>query len=173
MSAVVELRSTTPEQTVRIGSTLGALLRGGEWITLGGPLGAGKTQFVKGLALGIGIPADEPIVSPTFVLVREYVGRLRLQHADMYRLAGPAELEQLGLDELGGPDAIVAIEWAERVAAGLPAADVEVAIEHRDSAASNSVPGQERMLHIRFRATALAAAFRAATGEHRPPGSLG
>jgi tRNA threonylcarbamoyladenosine biosynthesis protein TsaE len=110
---------------------LGKLLTAGSVLALRGALGAGKTQLVKGLALGLGVPADETIVSPTFVLVREYRGRLKLYHIDAYRLSGAAELLALGFDEfVAEPDAVVAIEWADRAAEVLPAQACQVDLVH-------------------------------------------
>ena len=131
MSRDLRVRSASPELTLELGRALGRLLKPGDLVALGGPLGAGKTQFVKGLAVGLGVPDDEPVTSPTFVLVREYVGRLRLYHLDAYRLAGADELLALGLDEmLADPGAVVAVEWADRVADALPAAAWLVDLEH-------------------------------------------
>ena len=121
MSTRLTWRSESPEQTRELGAALGRLLHAGELVALSGPLGAGKTQFVKGLALGLGVPADEPVVSPTFVLVREYAGRLKLYHLDAYRLADALELYELGLAEmLADPAGVVALEWADRVPAAVP-----------------------------------------------------
>ena len=93
-----------------------ALARGmapGQVVLLFGDLGAGKTAFVRGLARGLGGPPDE-VSSPTFTLIQEYRGgRATLYHVDLYRLE-PAEIADLGLDELTSGDAIVAIEWADR-----------------------------------------------------------
>jgi tRNA threonylcarbamoyladenosine biosynthesis protein TsaE len=109
-----------PDSTFEFGRTIGSQLRGGEFLALCGPLGAGKTHFVKGLALGLGIAASEVVVSPTFVLVREYQGRLRLLHADAYRLGSADELVALGLDEQLTPDTVLAVEWADRFASAVP-----------------------------------------------------
>jgi tRNA threonylcarbamoyladenosine biosynthesis protein TsaE len=125
------IESAGPDRTSEIGRAVGEMLRGGEVLGLSGPLGAGKTQFAKGLALGIGVPHNEPVVSPTFVLIREYAGRLRLYHIDAYRLSGPAELLALGFEELTAQeDAVVAIEWADRVAAAMPATAIHIEFEH-------------------------------------------
>lgn len=121
MSGPLELRSHSPRQTWQVGQAIGRGLSGGELIALEGPLGSGKTQFVKGLAAGLDVPGDEPVVSPTFVLVREYVGRLRLYHVDAYRLGSADELAGIGLDEMLEAGGTVAVEWADRVADGLPA----------------------------------------------------
>lgn len=110
-------RLDSPKATLALGRELGRRLRGGDLVALSGPLGAGKTQLVKGLAQGLEVPPEEIVVSPTFVLVREYRGRLTLRHVDAYRLSGAAELAALGWDELrADPGGVVALEWADRVA---------------------------------------------------------
>jgi tRNA threonylcarbamoyladenosine biosynthesis protein TsaE len=97
-------------------------------VLLSGPLGAGKTAFVRGLARGLGVDPDE-VSSPTFTLVHEYRGgRLRLFHADLYRL-GRAGAEDLGLDELGVQDGVLAIEWPDRLGHAFNGAiEVEIVI---------------------------------------------
>ena len=114
----VVLASDSPERTMEIGERLGAALRGGEVIYLIGPLGSGKTHLIQGIARGAGVEETTAVISPTFVLVNEYFGRslgLELYHIDAYRLNSPAEFEQLGFDDLCRPDAVVLIEWADRV----------------------------------------------------------
>jgi tRNA threonylcarbamoyladenosine biosynthesis protein TsaE len=102
------------EATRAIGRAVGRALPPGAVVALCGPLGAGKTQFVKGMAEGLAVDACEPVVSPTFVLVREYAGRQPLVHADLYRLASREELEALGLEERAEAGSIVVVEWADR-----------------------------------------------------------
>jgi tRNA threonylcarbamoyladenosine biosynthesis protein TsaE len=127
----LEIITTATAQTLAAGRLLGALLRGGDVVALSGPLGAGKTHFVKGIARGIGVSADEPVVSPTFVLVREYAGDLTLYHIDAYRLGSADELRELGLDEMRtDPDGVIAIEWADRFADVLPASTCRVELAH-------------------------------------------
>lgn len=119
------------EETITLGRALGTLLRAGDFLALSGPLGAGKTQFIKGVAAGLEVPDEEPVVSPTFVLVREYVGRLKLYHVDAYRLGGADELLALGLEEMmTDPEAVVAVEWADRVAEAVPAPACRIALAH-------------------------------------------
>lgn len=123
--------STCEDATRALGAALGRMLVAGDYVALYGPLGAGKTQFVKGLAHGLDVPDDDPVVSPTFVLVREYAGRLRLFHLDLYRLHGATELADLGVDELRrSGDAVVAVEWADRAPGGIPADAWHVTLEH-------------------------------------------
>ncbi len=102
------------DETAALAERLAARFRGGEVVLLSGELGTGKTAFVRGLARGLG--ADPAFVSsPTFVLLTSYPGRLTLHHADLYRLRGDGDEVELGLDELPGPRAVLAIEWAERL----------------------------------------------------------
>ena len=131
MTPVCERVTHNPHETFDVGRTLGRLLRPGDFVALSGPLGAGKTQLVKGIAAGLGVPDDEPVVSPTYVLVREYCGHLRLYHIDAYRLRGRAELLALGLDEITAElDAVTALEWADRVADAIPPGACCIELEH-------------------------------------------
>jgi tRNA threonylcarbamoyladenosine biosynthesis protein TsaE len=104
--------SRSEEDTRDAGERLGRRLTAGATVLLFGDLGAGKTAFVRGLARGLGVAADE-VTSPTFTLVQEYRGRTTLHHVDLYRLE-PAEVADLGLDELTSAEDVVAVEWAER-----------------------------------------------------------
>jgi tRNA threonylcarbamoyladenosine biosynthesis protein TsaE len=104
-------QTSSETETSAVGEELARSLRPGDVILLHGELGAGKTAFVRGLARGLRAPAEE-VSSPTFTLIQEYQGDLKLYHVDLYRLE-PVEVEDLGLDELAA-GAVVAIEWAER-----------------------------------------------------------
>ena len=117
------------DETERLAATLAAELRAGDVLLLSGPLGAGKTAFVRGLARGLGVDPEE-VSSPTFTLVHDYHGgRLRLFHADLYRL-GTAAAEDLGLDELGVRVGVLAIELPDRLGHAFRGAiEVEIAIE--------------------------------------------
>jgi tRNA threonylcarbamoyladenosine biosynthesis protein TsaE len=100
---------------------LASTLDAGDVVLLSGELGAGKTAFVRGLATGLGIDADE-VFSPTFTLVHEYRGgRLTLYHADLYRLE-KAATDDIGLEEMGATDGVLAIEWPDRLTHALPSA---------------------------------------------------
>jgi tRNA threonylcarbamoyladenosine biosynthesis protein TsaE len=101
-------------ETAEVARAIGAGFRGGEVVLLTGELGAGKTAFVRGLALGVGADPEE-VASPTFVLLTSYPGRLTLHHADLYRLRGDGDERELGLEELPGPGGVLAVEWAERL----------------------------------------------------------
>ena len=100
-------------QTAAVGRDLAQSLRAGDAVLLQGELGAGKTAFVRGLAEGLGVPADA-VSSPTFTLIQEYRGgRFTLYHIDLYRLT-PPEVEDLGLDDLISEGGVVAVEWPDR-----------------------------------------------------------
>lgn len=113
MSLTREFLSQSADETVRIGRSVGQQLKGGEVVLLFGPLGAGKTQFVRGLSSGLGLDPTA-IRSPSYALINEHEGRINLYHVDLYRLAA-ADLPDLGLEDLYGRQAVVAIEWAERL----------------------------------------------------------
>ena len=109
------------EETAAVARELAADLKASDVILLSGNLGAGKTAFVRGLAAGLGIDPEE-VSSPTFTLVHEYRGgRLTLYHADLYRLEKVAT-EDLGLEEMGISDGLLAIEWPDRLSHALPGA---------------------------------------------------
>ena len=119
--------SRSERDTERVARDLAASLVPGDVLLLSGTLGAGKTTFVRGLAEGLGIDPAE-VSSPTFTLVHEYRGgRLVLYHADLYRL-GAAAAEELGLEELGAKDGVLAIEWPDRLAHQMPGA-IHVSLE--------------------------------------------
>lgn len=120
-----------PGATLRLGRLIGELLQPGDVLALTGLLGSGKTHLIKGVAAGIRVPSDEPIASPTFVLVHEYLGRLRLYHLDAYRLSGADELVALGFEDLReDPLGAVAIEWADRVPELIPPEACRIALGH-------------------------------------------
>ncbi len=145
------VRTGSEEETSGVGARLAASLAPGSVVLLVGDLGAGKTAFVRGMAAGLGIDPDE-ISSPTFTLIQEYrasalagrpgaaggPGPRALSHVDLYRLEG-AEVDDLGLEELGASGAVVAIEWAEKLAAAPPGA---VRVEIRD------LGGEEREIRM-------------------------
>ena len=119
--------SESERDTEAAGAALAAGLQPGDWVLLFGSLGAGKTAFVRGIAAGLGV-ADDEVSSPTFTLIQEYTGRLRLYHVDLYRLAGH-EADDLGLEELGPAGAVVAVEWAEKLRSPVQGA---IAVHIRD-----------------------------------------
>jgi tRNA threonylcarbamoyladenosine biosynthesis protein TsaE len=116
----MEFISRSAEQTRRVGLRLGALLRQGDIVHLDGDLGSGKTTFVQGVARGWG--SLDPVSSPSFVLVNVYrkANGGQLYHLDAYRLAGPADVDDLDIEDLLNTGPLV-VEWAERVRQALPA----------------------------------------------------
>ena len=118
---LAEALSETEESTEELGEALGAVLAAGDVVLLMGELGAGKTAFTRGIARGLGVA--ERVASPTFVIVRQYQGRLPLAHADLYRLE---EGDAFAIDmlELGEPGSVTVIEWGDR------SAGVFAALEH-------------------------------------------
>jgi tRNA threonylcarbamoyladenosine biosynthesis protein TsaE len=114
-------------ETVSIGQAVGASLQPRDLILLSGELGAGKTRFVEGMTRGIESEAETR--SPTFVLVNEYVGRLMLAHCDLYRLSGPEEIGELGLDDYLARDAALAVEWPERARGEFPDEALEIELD--------------------------------------------
>lgn len=100
------------EETIALGERLAADLHVGDVVALIGPLGAGKTHMIRGMATGLGVPDPLVVTSPTFVLLQEYRGRVQILHFDLYR-AGPADLETLGFFDLR-ESSVTLIEWADR-----------------------------------------------------------
>ncbi|HEY5487866.1 MAG TPA: tRNA (adenosine(37)-N6)-threonylcarbamoyltransferase complex ATPase subunit type 1 TsaE [Candidatus Limnocylindrales bacterium] len=113
--------------TQALGAALAVVARPGDLISLVGELGAGKTQFAKGFGAGLGV--TETIVSPSFVLMAEYSGRLPLFHIDLYRLSGAAEALAGGLVDERQGEGVTLIEWAERLADAMPAGRLDVLID--------------------------------------------
>jgi len=126
---MVEIETRGEAETRFVGSIVAEILvkRGGGVVALSGELGAGKTVFVKGMAEGLGIDSRD-VVSPTFVLAMRHKGTLVLWHLDAYRLDCEQFMTSCG--EAFEEDGIVAVEWADRVAAALPQERVNVKIEH-------------------------------------------
>jgi tRNA threonylcarbamoyladenosine biosynthesis protein TsaE len=115
-----------------LGKTIGKWIEHPLVIGLSGDLGSGKTAFVQGLAAGLEVPGEYYITSPTFTLINEYPGRFPLFHIDLYRLDGISDLEDIGLDELLYDQAVIAIEWAEKMSPDLPAEHLTITFEIAD-----------------------------------------
>jgi len=130
--------SRAPEETDRLGRRIGRVLEGGETLALYGEVGTGKTALVRGIAAGLGA-SPRAVCSPTFVLIHEYRGRLRLAHADLYRLDSAGDLRHTGLSEYEDGDTVLAVEWAEKAGTELPADRLEVHFRHRSPTAREIV----------------------------------
>ncbi|HEY0709982.1 MAG TPA: tRNA (adenosine(37)-N6)-threonylcarbamoyltransferase complex ATPase subunit type 1 TsaE [Polyangia bacterium] len=114
------VRAPSAEAMQTLGARLGRAMQAGDVVGLTGPLGSGKTTFAQGIAVGLEVPSDRHVASPTFALVNQHPGRVRFLHADFYRVKDKAELAELGLEE-AYDDAAAALEWAERFLEVLPA----------------------------------------------------
>lgn len=110
--------SESPDETKRIAQEIAEKLEPGDVLCMYGDLGAGKTAFVQGLAKGLGIEGH--ITSPTFTIVNEYFGRLPLYHFDVYRIADPDEMYEIGYDEYVYGDGVCVIEWPQLIDEILP-----------------------------------------------------
>ncbi len=124
----LKLTSHSPEQTQRLGSHLGKLAQAGDIFLLIGNLGSGKTCLTQGIAWGLGV--KEYAFSPSFVIVREYHGRLTLYHIDFYRLDRIEEIVDLGLDEYLYGNGVCAVEWAGKGMAVLPQENLTVELSY-------------------------------------------
>lgn len=142
----IQIKLMDASATQSLGEAIGRELTGGEFVALCGPLGAGKTQLVKGIALGLAVSGEQPIVSPTFVLVREYAGRLRLLHADAYRLNSAEEWRALGVEEHRTNEAVVALEWADRLAGIVPEDAIRIDLEYFEAGRLARIVGSEMLI---------------------------
>jgi tRNA threonylcarbamoyladenosine biosynthesis protein TsaE len=133
------IKLPTPEDTRGLGARLGELVRAGDLLVLDGPLGAGKTVLVQGLAAGLG--AKGAVTSPTFVIARVHEGgRLPLVHVDAYRLAGALEVDDLDLDT-DLTQAVVAVEWGAGLVEGLTDAHLRIELARPEG----SDEGEQRL----------------------------
>jgi tRNA threonylcarbamoyladenosine biosynthesis protein TsaE len=121
MSNDLLIQSRSVDETLRIGRSIGEVLREGDVVGLVGNLGAGKTHLCKGIASGLGVASERLVNSPTFVIVNEYAGRVPVHHVDAYRLKDAAQLEAIGFEELCSSGGVVVVEWADRVSGVMPA----------------------------------------------------
>ncbi len=121
----------SPEETKDLGRRFAEFLSRGDVVSLDGELGAGKTQFVKGVADGFGIDGDSVVTSPTFSIVNVYEGEEVIYHVDLYRLEGSyEELEGTGFFEYLEGEGITLIEWGERAKLYLPSETIKVILFH-------------------------------------------
>lgn len=127
----IHLESNSAKETIEIGKSLGRHLLPGSVICLTGELGAGKTCFIKGMAEGLGVKGKD-VSSPTFIIIREYKGRIPLYHIDLYRIGVLCDIRDIGMEEIIYGNGVTAIEWAERISDVLPDDRIEIKLEWID-----------------------------------------
>ena len=146
MGGSIDLVTRAPDETRSAAAALAALLAPGDVVNLTGELGAGKTAFVQGAAKALGV--EGPVVSPTFVLVREYRGQMPIYHVDVYRLDRLQEVHDLGFEDLLDPAGVVFVEWGDAVESLLPDSHLRIELETAD--------GDTRRLRVSARGPAWA-----------------
>ena len=117
------------EETIRLGKQIAKRLKPGGLVALSGELGAGKTTLVKGIAKGLGVKNYRYVNSPSFVLVKEYKGKIPLFHFDIYRLNNLKDIEDIGYEDYLARDGVVVIEWSGKMARILPKKRLNVALK--------------------------------------------
>lgn len=138
---MITARTTSVEETRALAARLAELARPGDIVVLAGEMGSGKTAFAQGFAVGLGV--KDTVTSPTFTLVRDYQGRVRMHHIDVYRLDHLREVTELGLAELLDDGGVTLIEWGDVVLPVLPTDFAEVRLQY-------GADDDERQLAIRF-----------------------
>jgi tRNA threonylcarbamoyladenosine biosynthesis protein TsaE len=124
---MIEKTTFSPEETKEFGRSLAGELKAGSVVALMGPLGSGKTVLIQGICSGLGV--TEFVTSPTFVIINEYPGKIRVYHFDLYRLENIEEFIKLGYEEYFYGEGITLIEWAEKIKGFLPPKRMEINLE--------------------------------------------
>lgn len=140
----MKFKANSPEETIKFAEKIGKLLKKGDVIAYSGGLGAGKTTFTRGLAIGLGL--GDNVTSPTFSIVNEYRGeKISLYHFDMYRIMGADELETTGFYDYPLEESVFAVEWSENISEELPDNTIYINIERVDDETRIiTVKGDER-----------------------------
>lgn len=125
-----ELITHSSDETIERGREIGASLKPPILVLLSGELGAGKTTLTKGIVTGLGAAREEDVTSPTFTLVHKYQGRARVYHVDLYRISGFHDLETLGLEDLFSEEAVVIVEWPDRLTLRTDWPILRIELEH-------------------------------------------
>ncbi len=128
--ADLEILTHSSEETIARGREIGARLKAPVLILLSGDLGAGKTTLTKGIAAGLGAAREEDITSPTFTLVHKYQGSTRVYHVDLYRIEDLHDFETLGLEDIFSEQAVVIVEWPDRLKLRTDWPIVRIRLEH-------------------------------------------
>jgi tRNA threonylcarbamoyladenosine biosynthesis protein TsaE len=129
--AIKKFITQSPQETIQKASDFAKELKAGDIVLLEGELGAGKTTFVKGLAKGLKAKMDK-VVSPTFVLMNVYKGRIPIYHFDLYRLERPEEIASLNIDEYLGAEGVAVIEWPKRLGDQMPQNTYLIELKHKN-----------------------------------------
>jgi len=135
--------SKSEKETVELGSKIGKRLRPGDLVALSGDLGAGKTTLVKGIAKALKVKNYKYVNSPSFVLVKEYKGKIPLYHFDIYRLNNLKDIEDIGYEDYLGGKGVVVIEWAKKMSRILPKRHLDIVLKIRGP--------RERIINIESR----------------------
>ncbi|HTV59401.1 MAG TPA: tRNA (adenosine(37)-N6)-threonylcarbamoyltransferase complex ATPase subunit type 1 TsaE [Verrucomicrobiae bacterium] len=125
-----EFVTQSAEETIARGREIGERLKPPALVLLSGELGAGKTTLTKGIVSGAGAAPEEEVTSPTFTLVHKYEGRSRVYHVDLYRIADLHDLETLGLEDVFSEDAIMIVEWPDRLRLRMNWPVIRISLEH-------------------------------------------
>jgi tRNA threonylcarbamoyladenosine biosynthesis protein TsaE len=125
-----EILTHSSEETIREGREIGARLKAPVLILLSGDLGAGKTTLTKGIAAGLGAAREDDVTSPTFTLIHKYEGSTRVYHVDLYRIEGLHDLETLGLEDIFSEQAVIIVEWPDRLKLRTDWPIVRIQLEH-------------------------------------------
>ena len=142
MEKPLRIITHSPAKTRLMGEIIGRAIDTKTVIALTGDLGTGKTVFVQGLARGLDVPTDYYITSPTYTLINEYPGRIRLYHVDLYRITAASELFDIGFEDICDKNGVVVVEWADRLEPGKLSEDMAITI--------SSVDDTTREFHIIF-----------------------
>ena len=127
---VKKFRTNSVKETQKVGERIGKRLKAGDVVALEGPLGAGKTTLVKGIAKGLGVKDKKAVVSPTFVLIHEYEARERIYHMDWYRLSKVEGQDRLQAEEYFNSKGITLVEWADRGKAIFPKSHIRILLKY-------------------------------------------
>jgi tRNA threonylcarbamoyladenosine biosynthesis protein TsaE len=142
-----EFVTHSPEETIERGKRIGAGLKPPVLVLLSGELGAGKTTLTKGIAGGLGAADEDEVTSPTFTLVHKYERGARVYHVDLYRIADFHDLETLGLEDILVEQAVVIVEWPDRLALRTNWPILEIRLEHVDEESRKiSIEDSENLL---------------------------
>ena len=133
----ITIQAETAEDTREVGEALSAVLRARDAVVLTGELGAGKTTLVQGVARGLGV--EGTVASPTFTLVKEYTGILDVAHVDVYRLDRMQDVVDLALEEVGGGDGVLLVEWGDAIESLLPDDRLRIELNPQDPAGRSEI----------------------------------